>query len=147
MNRRLRGIALFLSALLTCLIAANGIAQTQIATNRYKKIIVVIGENVGYEPLLDPNNCLYQYTSYIHNDLKGVALITPTRIQACTRVCLTIFAFSPATATASIPTAAFAEAAAARVVPAMAMIAMAIRNRVVQQIRGRQSIRRRCIPD
>ena len=46
----------------------------EIAQGRYDKIIVVIGENVGYEPLLDQNNCLYQYAPYVHGALKNVAL-------------------------------------------------------------------------
>lgn len=42
---------LILLALLTCLIPASSFAQTEIMAGTYDKIIVVIGENLGYEPL------------------------------------------------------------------------------------------------
>ncbi len=46
---RIRRPSLILVALLTWLIPASSFAQTDIATNQYDKIIVVIGENLGYE--------------------------------------------------------------------------------------------------
>ncbi len=78
--RRTKRTLVFSLTLLACLTAAS--AQNivpQIAQGKYKKIIVVIGENVGYEPLLDPSNCLYQYAPHIHGPypngaLKDVAL-------------------------------------------------------------------------
>jgi hypothetical protein len=48
----------------------------QIAKGTYDKIIVVIGENLGYEPLLDPTNDVYNSTPthYIHDTLAGFAV-------------------------------------------------------------------------
>ncbi len=76
----MRKPSLILLSLLTCLIPVSSFAQIDIAAGRYEKIIVVIGENLGYENLFgDPSNpACDQFTDpgdagYIHT-LASMAL-------------------------------------------------------------------------
>jgi len=71
----------FALTLFACLTAASGqSAVPDISPGKYKKVIVVIGENLGYENLFhsrnDPSGCngYSDLATYINTDLAGVAL-------------------------------------------------------------------------